>query len=174
VDYPGPSYAGQLTILPNELTFDVNGSPQTVIGAPTPIEKFFCLFGSCSWSDATPQVLHALPLPELAITLNPAVSALELDVDYPDDVIEVEDVYEPPGERAAKLARVWSTNAGPGSLQIGAVAGLGPFSTVTLSFSLVDGEAAILDPADVIVTVVGAWNASGAPISTSVVSKSIR
>ena len=47
------------------------------------------------------------------------------------------------------------------------------FQTLALAFSLVDGAFQILDPADVTVTIAGAWNESGAPVSLSVLSKSI-
>lgn len=173
VDYPAPAYAGTLTIMPKQITFDVNGSPLTVTGAPTPFEKYSCLGPSCAWSDATDQVREALPLPELRIRLSAAVSALELEVSYPADVIEVVDLYEPPGQRMSHLARVWYEDAPLGSLQIGAVAGLTSFQTLALAFSLVDGASAILDPADVTVTIAGAWNESGAPVSVSVLSKNI-
>lgn len=173
VDYPGPSYAGELTILPEEITFTVNGSPQTVTGAPTPFENYVCLLGSCGWSDATQGIRNALPLPELRIRLSAAVSALELEVQYPTDVIEVFDLYEPPGEPLVHPARVWYSESPAGSLQIGAVADVLPLQTIALAFSLVDGEAEILDAEDVTVTVVGAWDEDGDPLSVSVTSKTI-
>jgi hypothetical protein len=173
VEYPGPDYEGEITILPETLVVDAPGGPEVVTGAPTPFEKFACLFGNCAWSDATAHVRDAIPLPELRIAVSGDVAALELEIVYPTAVIAVQDLYEPPGQRVSHLARVWYAESPPGVLRVGAVAGAAPFSTLALAFSLVDGPAAILDPADVTVSVVGAWSESGAPVSASVVSKQI-
>lgn len=178
VESPGPSYAGQLTILPSSLTIPLpGGGTQVVTGAPTPLEFYGCGQFGCSWTDVSAAVPQGVPRPELRLTLSAAVSAVELTVTYPASVIDVVDVLEPPYMMSNHLAAVWrsdTVNGSQGTLRLGAVSGTAQIQRLSVIFVLDNGAAAILDPNAVGITVDRAWNASGQPISVSVASREIQ
>jgi|GEM_PF-6520770 len=168
VDYAGPPYFGELTILPHEL--EVDGFASSFLGAPTPFSRW--LFGA--FRDASDQAYVAIPLPELRIRLSADVAAAELRIEYPADVIDVFDVFEPPVFVSSDLATVWyEDDSANGVVDVGAVASTAPFRVLSLAFSLDDGSAQILDPADVRVFVEGAWSAAGTPLAVSVTSQQV-
>ncbi|MCI0636440.1 MAG: hypothetical protein L0206_21360 [Actinobacteria bacterium] len=169
VDYPGPAYNGPLTILPQSLIIDVDGTPVEVFGETTPFERW----DGTGWVDATDDVPFAIPRPELRITLANNVRAVELRVDYDPSVVDVVDAFEPPVLFTSRLATVWYQDDEAGTVRVSAVAPSTAFFRVSLVYTLVDGASAILDPADVDVTIEGAWDQNGSPITTSVVSKTI-
>lgn len=174
VEYAFPGYSGTLTILPEHVV----AGGQTETGARTPFEAYSCGPLGCGFGDVSTSLPGVIPEPELRVRLNLAVSAVELTLSYPSDVIEVRDVLEPPvGLRVNELASVWHVELdpeNPGTLSVKAVAGALPFTTLSLVFGLLDGGAAILDPNDIGVSVQKAFNASGSPLTVSVASKTIR
>lgn len=176
VDYAGPDYNGQISILPNQIEVPLaGGGSETVTGAPTPFEAWFCPpFGPdpCDWQ-AVSAVPDATPDPELRITLSQDVWAVELEVTYPAGVIDVVDAFEAPRTKAVHLARVWMTTVDADTVVVSAVAGAEKFRRVSIAFTLDDGAAEILDPNDVAVTVLEASNQNGQSLSPTVTSKLI-
>ena len=81
--------------------------------------------------------------------------------------------FEPASSFVNHLATVWWTDDGVGTARLSAVAATTSFRTLSLVFSLDFGDSAILDPADVDVTIEGAWSQTGSPVATSVSSKTI-
>jgi hypothetical protein len=177
VDYTGPEYNGEITILPNEVEFDVGGTPETSVGAPTPSLVWECpLFNTCGWHPRPPS--GAIPMPELRLTTEDEVNsigAIELEVEYPASVIDIFDVYEVATFQTNHLAVVWYDNDETnGVLRIGASATSPiPVITIGIAFQLVDGETEILDLDDVAVSVEEAWDLEGAAISSLTMSKDV-
>jgi hypothetical protein len=172
VDYTGPEYNGEITILPNEVEFEVGGTPVTSVGAPTPFERWNCDDPPCEWS--TVNVGGAIPMPEIRLVyedLVEVVAAVELEVEYPADVIDVIDVYAMPNLSVNHPGVVWfDDDAENGVLRIGAsMTSIYPLIQFGISFSLEDGATEILDTDDVDVTVENAWDSNGDAISISFV-----
>jgi hypothetical protein len=170
VDYTGPVYHGEITILPNELEIDVGGTPVIVEGESTPFQRWNCPTPStCAWANVSP--VGAIPTPELRLTNGDfSVGAVELEIEYPADVITVTDVYEVSTFQANHLAVVWfEDDAVNGVLRLGAAATTPdiPILSLGISYTLDDGAEAILDLEDVDVTVENVWDLEGAPISAT-------
>jgi hypothetical protein len=173
VEYDFPAtYNGQIQILPNQLTVPLpGGGSSTITGSPTPFEAYFG-----AWADITTQIQKVAPDPELRLSLNQGVWALEMTVSYAPSVMSVLDVIEPPTSAMNHLATVWYGEANPqspGTLLVKAVAGSGAFSELSLVFSLVNGSTAILDPNAPTVTITKAYDQNGAAVSASVSSRTI-
>jgi hypothetical protein len=166
-----PPYKGELTILPQQV--DVDGPPFVSEGAPTPLARWACQPAPCGFKSITNAHI-AIPFPELRVTFSAFVSAAEVRFEYPSDVIDVFDAFEPPQGASTHLATVWHQDD-PGNevVRVGAVAPLAPFRMLSLAFSLDDGASEILDPADVNVVVERAWDAQGELVPVSVVEKKI-
>lgn len=110
--------------------------------------------------------------PELVLSLNRQVHAVELELSYPPDVIRIEEVTAAQGTNAkGKLA--WWNETAPGQVSIGMLGGA-PFAAVAVAFSLLDGASQILDPASVGVTIRSATDASGTELPTAVAATTIR
>lgn len=167
-------YPGLIKILPNEIEVDLaGGGTEIVTGAETPFEARFGSF----WTPANDYVPLVVPDPQVRITLTQAVWAAELTIAYPDDVIDVKDVLEPPGLRTTRLASVWfdelPPNGSVGTVVARIVGGGAALSAVSLVFTLDDGAEEILDPGDIDVTIDKAFDYSGSPVSIGVASKTI-
>jgi hypothetical protein len=176
VDYPGPVYHGELTILPHELEFEVNGNPEEVVGEPTPFQRWNCTGNppTCSFANFNPA--GALPMPELRLSEEQFVDlrAVQLTIDYPEDVIDVFDVYEVALLQTNHIASVWfEDDAEEGVLHIGAVSSEIPILALGIAYTLDDGAEAILDAGDVVVTIDGAWDSAGEPITGVELTKAI-
>ena len=170
VDYTGPDYHGEITILPNEVEFEVSGTPVTSVGAPTPFERWNCDTPPCVWTNV--DVESAIPMPELRLayeSLETPLAAVELEVAYPAEVINVFDVYALPNISINHSAVLWyDDDAENGVLRIGAsMVSPYPVVEIGISFHLDQGATAILDPDEVVVTVEGAWDSDGSPISAT-------
>lgn len=163
VEYPGPGYAGQLTVLPNQI--DVGGT--LVTGQSTP----FHYYGGGWWPIGNASIANVLPRPELQLAIYPEVHSIELQVDYPAGVIDVQDSFQtihntvPINERGV----VWHDDDGVGRVVIsGAATTPGrAIDQLSLVFTLDNGATAILDPEDVTLTVLEATDADGAPVSAT-------
>ena len=174
VEYPTSGYPGEIRILPDQLTVPLaGGGTETISGAETPFEYIVC-DPTCRGVDITATVAQAIPRPEVRITFNQGVQAIELTVTYPPGVIDVVDVFEPPSSRSNGLAMVWrSDNPTTGVLKVGAVRGTAAFTSLSIAFALDNGAAQILDPAAVSVAIDKAFDLNGNLVSRSVTSKAI-
>jgi hypothetical protein len=173
VDYPGPDYNGQITILPNEIVVPLpGGGNETVTGMPTPFQAWVCT-GNCSFVDIGPDFQIVVPDPELRIQLSQDVWAVELEITYPESVISIASAFETPWVRSAQLARTWIQPGAPGTVFVSAVAGSDKFRRISVAFTLVDGASAILDPNSVGVVILKASDQNGQAVSPTVFSKKI-
>lgn len=163
------SYNGTLTVLPSPLVVSLpSGGTQTVTGAPTTTAYWGCeLDGSnCFFRDASASVFHVIPKPEIRIQLSNFVWAAKVSVSYPAAVVNVVDSFEPALNRVNHRALVWlQDNPTSGTVTVDAVGSQASFSALSVIFDL-DNPSQILNPAGLQVTVLGAWDQSGAPISS--------
>jgi hypothetical protein len=144
------------------------------LGEPTPFEAFI----GGGWSSVSGSIGDVVPQPELRLTFNKLVFAIELTIEYPAQTIDVLDVVEPPVPRqlfnANHRAVVLWSDEGEGTLSVRAAGQGGGFKQLSVVFDLDDGENAILDPGlDIQVTNLQAFKADGTPLSASVSSKKI-
>lgn len=165
-------YEGELSVLPPSIEVTGPSGTETIAGAPTPFEAWTCpLGGDCSWTEIDPSTLRSVvPDPAVRLNLDTAVWAVQLDVSYPPGVVDVLDVYETPLQRVNRRATTWFEDDGSGAVALSAAATGGSFETLSVAFALDDPDAAILDPAEVSVSVVRAWDEDGneVPASASV------
>jgi hypothetical protein len=170
VIYPGPSYAGQIAILPASLQVPVSGGgTQTVTGQPTAFERYLCLFGNCNWGDVSLDVPIVVPNPELQIGLTPAPWSIELAITYPAGVINVLEAYQTAWFTTPLNSRglVWLDDSGTGTLHVSGVATNGTYALDRLSLAFELDGTAILDPSNVSVSIVKATDANGANVATT-------
>ncbi len=162
-------YSGTLSVLPHALDVDCDQTVD-VVGVPTPWARLGPAGGSDSIAEFASFLLAQRP--ELVLSLNRAVHAVELELSYPPDVIRIEEVTAAWG-REAKGKLAWWNETAPGQVSIGMLGGAA-FTTVAVAFSLLDGESQILDPASVGVTIRSATDASGTELPTAVAATAIR
>lgn len=160
-------YEGELSVLPHEVSVSTSTGPELVTGGPTPLENWLCGSGGCSFQ-SVPQVQAAVPDPAVRLTLDTAVWGVELEVTYPSGVIDVLDAYETPLGKVNDRATTWVTDDGSGTLTLSAAATQSSFDNLSVAFGLDDPQNAILDPANVSVSVVRAWDQDGNEITSSV------
>ncbi len=161
-------YDGVLSILPHELDFDCDATVDSV-GAPTP---WRAIINGNFFDTLELAKLLLEQHPQLILRLDSPVSALELDLDYPPGVIEIEDVTASPGSRTRQKVSWWEETA-PGRASV-AVLGRGDFQEVAVSFSLVDGGSQVLDPESVNVTILSTTDDEGNEVARVLSSRAIR
>lgn len=172
--YPAGTFGPMsLSILPSEVTFPLpGGGSATVTGAATP---FVGWIAGIAYTDITSAIPAVVPDPEIEVQFDTPLSALEITVNYPDDVIDVVGVLEPPQTYVGNLAKVWYEESTPGTLVIKSVAGGRQFAVLSIVFTLDDGATEILDPDDVAIAVDKAFDDDGSPVAgVDVLTKVIR
>ncbi len=162
------SYPGQISILAKQISVDLGGGwVEEIVGTPTPLESYACLFG-CSWFDQTSTLPQIAPRPQVRIPLSTEVHAVELVVTYPYSVIDIVGAqHELGGEAINSRGLVWFEDSGGGTLTVSGVAtddSVG-IEAIDVLFDLDDGASAILDPGDIGVTVSKATDVNGSPIA---------
>lgn len=161
-------YEGELSVLPAAIEVAGPAGTETIAGAPTPFEAWICnaATGTCDWQRLfAALVSSAVPDPALRLALDAAVWAVELEVTYPQDVIDVVDVYETPLARVNRRATVWHADDGAGRVVLSAAASVAAFRSLSVAFALDDPAAALLDPAEVSVRVLRAWDRDGREVA---------
>lgn len=174
----GPQYFGQIAILPHQIVVDLQGGgSETIMGAQTP---FAALCGaSCPPQDMLENVPLTVPDPEFQFSLSPPVWSVSLTITYPDEVIDVTDVFAtlvgptPLNQRPL----VWFDDDGEGNLVVGAAAvdTNYPLRRLSVAFQLDTETSSILKKDQPFVQVIDASDANGNPLSTlpSVTAKQI-
>ncbi|MCX5739800.1 MAG: hypothetical protein NTZ61_15145 [Proteobacteria bacterium] len=139
VDYPGPSYAGVIRVLPASVPI-AGGS--TVVGESTP---FLIEVGL----DATGMIKNAVPDPQVVVMATVATYASEFEVTFPSSQIGIQDVTEAivssqggygappfPGTSISHRATTWWKTVSPGVLAVGMVSPDRPLRGVSIVFTL--------------------------------------
>lgn len=162
-------YEGELTVLPEEISVTTPSGTELVTSSTTPLENWFCGNNGCSFLDVPPgQTQAAIPDPAVRLMLDSAVWGIKLEVAYPNGVIDVLDAYETPHGKVNERAMTWVSDDDSGMLTLSAAATDSSFDNLSVAFALDDAQSAILDPADVSVSVVRAWDKDGNEITQSV------
>lgn len=163
-------YEGELSVLPESIDVSTPNGMETITASSTPFESWQCnLNGNCSFDSVTDQNLQSgIPDPAIRVKLDSAVWAAKLEVTYPSGVIDVEDVYETVLDQINRRATTWFQDDEAGTLVLNAAATDHAFDNVSVVFKLDDPNNAILDPANVSVSVVRAWDQDGNEITSSV------
>lgn len=176
VEQPGPDYNGALQILPEAITVDLpGGGTELIEGQPTPLE--FYSPGEEKWvalggivQNAAPDVEVRVKLQSLATDPIP-IHAARVLVTVEESVAELTDARDAT-PFTHHPATVWMSDEGAsGGLRshlVSAVSGGRDIRQIALPFQLVDSGAALLDPADVVVSVEKAWDEEGTEISVAV------
>lgn len=162
------NYFGELSVLPEQIeVIRDDATMETITGAPTTFEWLVDAMGS-SVPLTQQQLDGATPAPVVVVSLGQDVWAAEVDVSYPGGVIEIESAVHAmnPVANHGALVHV-SDDPGAQQTRVSAVASSGALGRLWIRFSLDDPQAAILDPADITVQVVDAWDENGAPMSAS-------
>lgn len=116
VDYPGPSYAGEIQILPESITT----SAGIVDGTSTP-------FAAIGGNDLGSTLKNVVPDPQLIFRTTNAAFAAEFEVTYPSTEVDILDVTEailaesPVGVSTSHRAMTWWREVTPGRLAVGIV-----------------------------------------------------
>ncbi len=177
VEQPGPDYHGQLSILPSAISVSLPGGGSELIeGRPTPLEAFADIANG--WVTIAPTWLQpVVPKPELRIALSAdtPIWAVEGTVVVRAAVAELVDIRD--ASSSGSPAVVWLKDLGVSWSYhgyVGSAAGTSAaISSLAFPFTLVDANAALLDPASVITADFGAWDREGNPISVQVTSVTV-
>lgn len=178
---PTDTFRSELEILPASIESPPS-SGNYVAGQSTPFEGW----GGTSWLTASQSDLdQTIPRPAIHLFLDRSCDAppcsttrrfstAEFELTYPSGTIDVADAVAPAGDRTT----VWLDDNGTGTVKVGLADPNGDLSAVDLVFTLDDGSTAILDLANVSVTLLGATDQDGVDLSdewtVSVTASSIR
>ena len=162
-------YLGVLSVLPHALDFDCD---QTVDSVGTPTPWGVLLGEDVSFPIRADAQKRLVQHPELLLRLNGVANAVELELDYPTGLIEIEEVTASPGPKTPQKISWWE-EVTPGRASV-AILGRDSFQEVAVAFSLVDGANQILDPTSVSVTIRSATDAEGNELTRTVSSTTIR
>jgi hypothetical protein len=160
-----------ISILPEDI--EVNGGAETIWGTSTPFGGFW----NHIFIDRTAEIHHFIPDPQLRITLGPwSPWAVELQIQYPADVINIVDALEFSGRESVnnETAVVWlddNVQGSQGTVTVAAAAKSRPFDSLSLVFTLDDGASQTLDLATLPTpSVLAAYDANGVPLPGVTVS----
>lgn len=170
-EFPGPTYDPVIKILPHSV--DTTDQSETIVGDYTPSALANCTL-QCGWAHLTDD---GVPRPRLRISIAGAgsqIGAFEMDVSYPDAVIDVVDALDVANKNfkpANDTGTIWIDDDGAGLAHVAAFAhpdaagfGLNTWN-VEVVFVLDNGGAQILDLAqDPVAVAVTAYDVDGSPI----------
>lgn len=178
-----PDYGGTLTILPSTIS---EGMPEPAEAKKTELAWWNCSNSSCEWdtqmlgsgvplSDNVPLLV---PRPEVRVRFNQPLWAAEVELSYPAAVIDVKGATEPisiSGGRTNQRASVWMKDDDVAeTVRIAAAAQGRAFRRLSLVFTLDDGTAEVLDPSQLEVVELRAYDETGTLTSASISNLSIR
>jgi len=162
IDYPF-----QLSILPNTVEVLRDDGSTEVLAAEFNEFESFNGSGFNNLSDLG-FVPFAIPDPAFRVSFDRTdIWAAELHVSYPANVINVTDVFETTTERVEGRAIAWRQDDGTGTLILSATSVSTALTGLSVVFVLDDPSSAILNPADLTVTVMKAWNKDGSQIGAT-------
>ncbi len=130
VEYPGPSYSGQIQILPAKVTTTAGD----IYGVSTPLALLD--FGGLFPAD--PYMPYLVPDPQLIFATTSQAYAAEFEVTYPSSQVDILDVTEAitGGVSTSHRATTWWQTVSPGRLTVGMVSPERQIRGVSIVFKL--------------------------------------